>query len=93
MARASATVRVEPESVLADRSFVTRRGELRGWLAVGDRDELAVYGAPDALLRLDAGLVVAADRAERLVDHALVAAAAPAAVVGAYGAGRVVAAS
>ena len=91
MARASATVRVEPESVLADCSFVTRRGEPRGWLAVGDRGELAIYGAPDALLRLAAGLIAAADRAERPVDRQLVPAAA--AVVGADGAGRVVARS
>ena len=72
MARASVTVRVEPESVLADRSFVTTRGEPLAWLDVGDRGELAIYGAPDALLRLAAGLIAAADRAERLVDDQLV---------------------
>ena len=57
MAGASVTVRVEPESVLADRSFVDTRGEPLAWLDVGDRGELAVYGAPDALLRLAAGLI------------------------------------
>ena len=91
MARASATVRVEPESVLEDRSFVTKRGQPLGWLVVGEGGELAIHGAPDALLRLAAELIVAADRAERVVDHALVPAAA--AVVGAFGAGRVVARS
>ena len=55
--------------MLADRSFVTTRGEPLAWLVVGDRGELAIHGAPDALLRLAAGLIAAADRAERLVDH------------------------
>ena len=41
MARASVTVRVEPESVLADRSFVNTQGEPLAWLDVGDRGELA----------------------------------------------------
>ena len=41
MAGACVTVRVEPESVLADRSFVNTRGEPLAWLDVGDRGELA----------------------------------------------------
>ena len=68
MAGASVTVQVEPESVLADRSFLNTRGEPLAWLDVGDRGELALYGAPDALLRLAAGLIATADRAERLAD-------------------------
>ena len=68
MAGACVTVQVEPESVLADRSFLTTRGDPLAWLDVGDRGELAVYGAPDALLRLAAGLIATADRAERLAD-------------------------
>ena len=69
------TVRVEPESVLADRSFVNTQGDPLAWLDVGDRGELAVYGAPDALLRLAAGLIATADRAERLADDRRSAAA------------------
>ena len=68
MAGACVTVQVEPESVLADRSFLNTRGEPLAWLDVGDRGELALYGAPDALLRLAAGLIATADRAERLAD-------------------------
>jgi hypothetical protein len=68
MACASVTVRVEPESLLADRSFVTAQGEPLSWLDVGGSGELAIYGAPDALLRLAAGLITTADRAERLAD-------------------------
>ena len=68
MASASVTVRVEQDSVLADRSFVNTQGDPLAWLDVGDGRELAVYGAPDALLRLAAGLIATADRAERLAD-------------------------
>ena len=69
MARASVTVGVDPESVLAERSFLDTRGEPVAWLDVGDRGEFAVYGAPDSLLRLAAGLIATADRAERLADE------------------------
>ena len=51
--------------MLADRSFVTS-GASRGVAGRWRPGELAICGAPDALLRLAAGLIAAADRAEGL---------------------------
>ena len=64
MACACVTVRVEPESVLADRSFVSRAASrARGWTSATRR--AALYGTPDAMRRLGAALL-ATPPAERL---------------------------
>ena len=88
MAHACVTVRIEPDSVLSDHSFVDRQGQPRAWLDIGT-GELAVYGAPDALRRLAAAMLAAADRADELAREQRGASASP----GAGGAGEVVARS
>ena len=50
--------------VVAAQPFITSAGERWAWVDVGEHHELSVYGSPDALRRLAAALVVAADAAD-----------------------------
>jgi hypothetical protein len=53
---------------VSQRSFVGRSGDPVGWLDVGAGGELGLYGSPDAVRRLAAGLLIAADAADGLID-------------------------
>jgi hypothetical protein len=68
MSVARTTVRVTGDVTVSQRSFVGRSGDPVGWLDVGERDELGVYGTPGALRRLAAALLIAADAADELID-------------------------
>ena len=61
--------RVGQESLTRQHAFVSRSADPVGWLDVGEDGELGVYGSPEALRRLAAALLVAADAADEL-DHA-----------------------
>jgi hypothetical protein len=58
MSVARTTVRVMDETTVSQRSFVGRSGDPVGWLEVGDRGELGLYGSPDAVRRLAAALLM-----------------------------------
>jgi hypothetical protein len=63
-----------PEDVvLDDRVQVDEAGEPTGWLYLGDRHEVALWGSPAGLRRAAAGLVLLAERAEglRVLRYAL----------------------
>jgi hypothetical protein len=62
------SARVEADSPLDQRAFVSRSGDPVGWLDVGELGELGVYGSPGALRRLAAALLIVADAADEL-DH------------------------
>jgi hypothetical protein len=65
---ARTTVRLWPDTTVSQRSFVGRSGDPVGWLDVGERNELGLYGSPDAVRRLAAALLIAADVADGLID-------------------------
>jgi hypothetical protein len=61
------TVCVADAVELRPQRFVSAAGEPVAWLNVGDAGELCVYGSPEAMRRLGAAAVGAADAAEELV--------------------------
>jgi hypothetical protein len=69
MSAALTSARVGEESLMRQHVFVGRWGDPVGWLGVGEDGELGVYGSPEALRRLAAALLIAADAADEL-DHA-----------------------
>jgi hypothetical protein len=66
MAIASTSVRVGGSTPMRQHVFVGRSGDPVGWLNVGEDGELGVYGSPEALRRLAAALLLAADAADEL---------------------------
>jgi hypothetical protein len=65
MSTARITVLVTEESVLGRHAFVSRSGEMRGWLEIGQRGELVLCGSPVALRRLAVAVRDAAKSAEK----------------------------
>jgi hypothetical protein len=63
------TAHLHEAPVIEARPFITDAGEPCAWVDVGEHGELSVYGQPEALRRLAAALVVAADAAETLGDQ------------------------
>jgi hypothetical protein len=68
MSASRTTVRLTEDTTVSQRSFVGRAGDPVGWLDVGDGNELGLYGSPDAVRRLAAALLIAADAADGLID-------------------------
>jgi hypothetical protein len=68
MSASRTTVRLTEDTPVSQRSLVGRSGEPVGWLEVGDRHELGLYGSPDAVRRLAGALLIAADAADVLID-------------------------
>jgi hypothetical protein len=66
MALVHRTARLHRLPVVAAHPFITSAGERWARVDVGEHGELSVYGPPDALRRLAAALVVAADAADVL---------------------------
>jgi len=66
MVTARTSARVGEGSRLRQQVFVSRSGDPVGWLDVGEDGELSVYGSPEALRRLAAALLLAADAADEL---------------------------
>jgi hypothetical protein len=66
MALMYTTARLVDVLVVEAQPFITSAGERWAWVDVGGHHELSVYGPPDALRRLAAALVVAADAADVL---------------------------
>jgi hypothetical protein len=60
------TARLREGPVVAARPFITSASERCACVDVGERGGLSLYGPPDALPRLAAALVVAADAADAL---------------------------
>jgi len=57
---------VHEDAVLRADTHVSESGAVRGWLSVGDRREVSLWGSPAALSRLAVGLLGAANAAERV---------------------------
>jgi hypothetical protein len=66
MSAAHVSVHVAEDVELDDHLSAGARGEPRGWLYLGERAEVALWGSPAALRRLAAALVLVAERAEGL---------------------------
>lgn len=64
---------VADDVALDDRVHVNDAGEPTGWLYLGERHEMALWGSPAGLRRAAAGLVLLAERAEglRVLRYAL----------------------
>lgn len=66
MSTAKVTLGVDEDAVLVEHAFASEAGEPVAWLYVGAEQEVSLFGSPAALSRLAAGLLGAADAAERL---------------------------
>ena len=65
------TVFVHEDTVLRPDTHVSDAGAVRGWLSLGDRREVSLWGSPAALSRLAVALLGAANAAERVsAQHA-----------------------
>jgi hypothetical protein len=60
------TVTVHEDTVLRADMHVFESGDVQGWLSVGDRREVSLWGSPAALSRLAVALLGAANAAERV---------------------------
>jgi hypothetical protein len=66
MGAANVTVCIDEDAVLVEHAFTSDAGEPVAWLYVGAGHEVSLFGSPAALGRLAAGLLGAANAAERL---------------------------
>jgi hypothetical protein len=66
MSAAKVTLCVDEDGVLVEHAFASEAGEAVAWLYVGAEHEVSLVGSPAALSRLAAGLLGAANAAERL---------------------------
>jgi hypothetical protein len=66
MPLAQTSERIAEDSRMQQHVFVGRSGKSIAWLTIGDDGELGVYGSPEALRRLAAALVIAAEAAAEL---------------------------
>lgn len=66
MSPAKVTLGVDEDAVLVEHAFISEAGEPVAWLYVGVEHEVSLFGSPAALSRLAAGLLGAANAAERL---------------------------
>jgi hypothetical protein len=60
------SARVTEDVALDEHVHVRESGEPVGWLYLGERGDLALWGSPGALRRVAAALVLVAERADGL---------------------------